>query len=206
MTSQRSPIKTVNRIYAGPQTLADLIDLIEHSTADQISRGAVGAKRRIRAARTITAYIEQFVGAPAQVIHLDDLVGIDPQWVVFVEGQGVVHQSAMQYVRAKNQLLACANAAGWKCKSFELQQASKPNRAAPARYRGGELRNIDDAVSGIVRRETLKRLLRNADPITTLDTYSEHLDVSHALINLDEYFRSRNGCAAAAEERKVLTS
>jgi hypothetical protein len=176
----------------GPRTLADVIELTERDSVDRISLGSVAAKRHVSAARSTAKYIEQFTGAQAEAIRLDDLVWIDSKLLFFAKKQGVDRKYAVRHVHMKNKLLACAHSAGWACKSFELRQSRDTRSSALKGHSRSRPGINDDAVRGGVRIEILKNMLRQAGVTTTL-RYGKHFDVSRAAIYLHEYLRSRKG-------------
>jgi len=151
MAAQPSLFATPRCNDAGPQTLAELMLLVEGSMAGEISRGSVGAKRHISDARTTARHLQQMLGVPTQIIRLDDLVEIDPQLVAYIEAQGISHESAIQYVCDKNKLLEHAHALGWTCDSFSLRQAWQPVRAALKGDARGAIGIIEDAIRRVVQ-------------------------------------------------------
>lgn len=151
MAAQLSFFITPQMSDAGPQTLADLMLLIESSMSGEIGRGSVAAKRYLTDARTITRYIERLCKLPAQSIRLNDLVEIDAELIAFVEGEGINRESAVQYSCNKNKLLEKAHASGWTCESFELRQDWKPFRSVLKGHARGTFGIINDAVRDAIR-------------------------------------------------------
>jgi hypothetical protein len=151
MAAQLSLFVTPHTSGAGPQTLADLMLLIEDNMSAEIGRGSVAAKRYLTDARTTTRYIERLCKVPAQCILLDDLVAIDSELIAFVEAEGINHESAVQYACNKNRLLEKAHASGWTCEAFELRQAWKPLRLALKGHARGASGIINNAIGNAIR-------------------------------------------------------
>jgi hypothetical protein len=147
MTTTSLTSNAIHRKQAAPRTLGELLILFEYKMAREISRGSITAKRDLSTARCTVKKFEQMHEAPARLIWLDDLVEIDQQLIAYLEGKGIVHQSAIQYVRNKDKLLEFAHARRWTCKKFELLQSWKPSRLALKGNAGGGLGVIDDAIA-----------------------------------------------------------
>ena len=123
MTTTSLTSNAIHRKQAAPRTLGELLILFEYKMAREISRGSVTAKRDLSNARCTVKKLEEMHGVPARLIWLGDLVEIDQQLIAYLEGKGIVHQSAIQYVCNKDKLLEFAHARGWACKKFEFLQS-----------------------------------------------------------------------------------
>jgi hypothetical protein len=84
---------------------------------------------------------------PAESIHLDDLVEIDERVITYIEGLGIVHQSAVQYVCNLRKILDLAHQLlKWTSKSYELRKAWVPVRLALKGKSRGCARIIEFAI------------------------------------------------------------
>lgn len=111
-------------------TLADIMTVID-SRRERGDNSAADTADNQRARMRATAHkICVFLDKAAEQIPLCDLVVNDNDLVAFVEGQGIGHQSAVQYVCDKNKILLRANELGWTSKAFTLRQAWFPVRKA----------------------------------------------------------------------------
>jgi hypothetical protein len=112
-----------------PHTLAKALHVVEHKY-ESLSQHSRSMKGRLSAFRNTCKHLSTMLG-PAECIYLDDLVEIDRCLVPWLEGRGLVHQSAVQHCCNLRKLLDEAHKLlNWTSDAYELRKSWQPVREA----------------------------------------------------------------------------
>lgn len=168
-----------------PRTVAEALSSIERTYATMATLSRKD-KRLLRTLRRTCRRISEMFNLPLESILLDELVEIDKSLITYIEGIGIDHQTAVQYVCDKEKLLEIAHRQlGWSCDAYELRKAWQPVRAA--------LRGQSDGSGSIIRFAIKHGMTPGPFNQETIDAWKENRLVrgrSLLTVNIEEcHFR-----------------